>query len=58
MIVNQDDITVILTDIYFWAEHVKELDAWCEHNSGVRRTGCLVEFDTSEVLILFVLRWS
>jgi len=50
--------TVILTDIAFWAEHVEKLDKWCEHNPGAYRTGGLVEFDTSEVLTLFVLRWS
>jgi hypothetical protein len=50
--------TVILTDIAFWAGHVEELDAWCEHNPGVHRTGMIVEFDTSEALTLFGLRWS
>jgi hypothetical protein len=50
--------TVVLTDIAFWSDHVEQLDAWCEHNPGVHRTGMIVEFDTSEALTLFSLRWS
>jgi hypothetical protein len=50
--------TVFLTDISFWSEHVKKLDAWCENNPGAKRIGMVVEFNTAELLTLFVLRWS
>lgn len=50
--------TVFLTDIAFWSEHVEKLDVWCEHNPGAKRIGMVVEFDTAELLTLFVLRWS
>ena len=58
--IAKDDpvLMVILTDIAFWAEHVEQLDAWCEHNPGAKRIGMTVEFDTTELLTLFVLRWS
>jgi hypothetical protein len=50
--------TVILTDIAFWSDHVKKLDAWCERNPGAKRIGMVMEFDTAELLTLFFLRWS
>jgi hypothetical protein len=49
--------TVILTNIAFWSDHVEQLDTWCEHNPGAKRIGMVVEFDTAELLTLFVLRW-
>ena len=52
------DNTVYLTDIAFWSEHVEKLDAWCANNSGAKRIGMIVEFDTPELLTLFFLRWS
>lgn len=48
--------TVILGDWTFWAEHIAELDDWCEAN-GARLQGMTVEM-TEEILMMFVLRWS
>jgi hypothetical protein len=55
---NEQALMVVLTDIPFWSEHVKQLDQWCVDNPGARRIGMTVEFDTAELLTLFVLRWS
>jgi hypothetical protein len=55
---NEQSLMVVLTDIAFWSDHVEQVDQWCVDNPGARRTGMTVEFDTSELLTLFVLRWS
>ena len=49
-------VSIILTDIRYWAEREAELDAWCwEH--GVTRTGMILEMPQPS-LTMFALRWS
>lgn len=60
-VIARDNMTshmVVLTDIYFWAEHQDDLDKWCDEHPGVYQMGMTVSFETQEMLTLFTLRWS
>ena len=49
-------VSIILTDIRYWAEREAELDAWCQEH-GVIRTGMILEMPQPS-LTMFALCWS
>jgi len=52
-----DRWSIILTDHTYWSNEYESLRIWCESNNS-RLTGVVVEFDSEESLLLFVLTWS
>ena len=48
---------VILTDIGFWAEHIDELNEWCDQY-GATAAGMTVAFPDDQTMTAFYLRWS
>ena len=49
-------VSIVLTDISYWADHEAELDAWCEQHAA-RRSGMVIDMSES-ALMMFSLRWS
>lgn len=52
-----DRWTVVLTDHTYWTNEYESLRSWCCDNNA-KLTGVVVEFDSEESLLLFVLTWS
>jgi len=52
------EITVVLTDIKFWSDHVDDLLVWCHDTPGVKTQGMTVTCDDEHALTLFILRWA
>ena len=48
---------IVLTDYVYWADHVQQLDEWCQHNDANMK-GMTVNLPTEQALTAFVLRWS
>jgi hypothetical protein len=48
---------IMLTDYAYWADHVQQLDEWCQHNGGEMQ-GMTVNLPTEQALTAFLLRWS
>ena len=57
-LVYDDDPVVILTDVEFWANHIDELNDWCNNTPGVKHQGMTLVFNHNPALTLFLLRWS
>jgi len=51
-------ITIVLTDIKFWSDHVDDLLVWCRATPGVSNEGMTVVCNNQHTLVLFLLRWS
>jgi hypothetical protein len=56
-LLGKPDLLVVLTDLNFWTNNTDKLLEWCDVY-GVRVKGMTVEFDNTEQLTMFCLRWS
>jgi hypothetical protein len=56
-LLGKPDLLVVLTDLNFWTNNTDKLLEWCGVY-GARVKGMTVEFDNTEQLTMFCLRWS
>ena len=56
-IINSCEFSVLLLDYVFWAEHIPDLEEWCQ-KYNCSWSGMVVNVPDERTLTIFVLKWS
>jgi hypothetical protein len=52
-------LMLVIVDYKYYADNEAAIVDWCEHSSvHYKRTGMVLEFDTQEDRMMFLLRWA